>query len=71
MPLWTIYDVGTDGYQGYTSRCFLAGRGGAHPTDEVMRSPTLDGLRQVHEECGRTCLARSPEDPPNIIETWI
>lgn len=71
LPLWTIYGPGTDGYPGYTARCFLASANGAHATDDVARSEVLDDLRAIQQDAGRVCITRSPEDRVNVVETWL
>jgi hypothetical protein len=72
LPLWTIFAPGTDGYCGYTARCFLADASGVPViTEDVVRSDTLDALRDVHRDAGRVCITRSPEDAANIVETWL
>lgn len=65
--LWTIYDKPTD-YPGlYVARKFtLAG-----PTATTMTSEDLDALRNALARMGLARIARSPEDDPVIIETWI
>lgn len=71
LPIWTIYDRGTDGYDGFTTRCFLVGSDGLRATEDVMHSMAIEVLRQVHQEAGRVCMPRSPGDAVNIVESWL
>lgn len=71
LPLWTIYERGTDGYAGYTERCWIASPDGLRATDDVVRSAAIEILRQAHQEAGRVCVTRTSEDPPEVVETWF
>lgn len=67
FSLWTVYDKPKDFPGLYVARKFtLAG-----PTPSVMSSEDLDALRDALARMGLTPMARSPEDDPVIIESWI
>jgi hypothetical protein len=68
FSLWTVYDSPKD-YRGlFVARKFtLAG-----PTPSVISSEDLGAIRDTLARMGLLVpMARSPEDDPVIIETWI
>lgn len=36
-----------------------------------MVGPDLETIRDILMEKGLTCIPRSPEDEPQIVETWL
>jgi hypothetical protein len=66
LPLWTIYARPRDFPQGFVARLFLDG--GA--TTKTLTAPSLAAIRGLLPR-GLTCLARSPQDDPVIVETWL
>ena len=67
FALWTVYDKPKDFPGLYVARKFtLAG-----PTPTTMTSEDLDALRNALARMGLVPMARSPEDDPVIIESWI
>jgi hypothetical protein len=68
ISIWTIYDHPTDYPEHYVARLFH----GETPTDSVIQSKDLDTIRGIMiADFGLTCLTRSPDDDPKIIETWL
>lgn len=41
------------------------------PTDDVVSSISLNTLRLWMIVHGLVCLTRSPEDQPQIVESWL
>jgi hypothetical protein len=66
--LWTVYDKTTKDFPGvYVARKFTLNG----PTHHHMTSEDLDALREALTRMGFCQMARSPEDDPVIIESWI
>jgi hypothetical protein len=66
--LWTVYDNTTKDFPGvYVARKFTLNG----PTHQHMTSEDLDALRTALARMGFCQMARSPEDDPVIIESWI
>jgi hypothetical protein len=72
LAMWTVFDHPRDYPDGYIARCFETG--GGEP-DPVPTNFTVMGelplIRATLEQCGLVCMARSPQDDKNIIETWL
>jgi hypothetical protein len=71
LSVWTIYDKNTSDYPGvFVCRRFEVGAGYTKPCEVVA---TGNSLKEVRDQLpiGLTCMARSPGDDPNIVETWI
>ena len=66
LELWTIYDSPIDLPGRFVARKWLMDQ----PTNELLLDKTLDGLGAKLPQ-GLTCLQRSPQDDPRIVETWI
>lgn len=66
LELWTVYDSPIDLPGRFVARKWLLD----HPTNEILQDKTLDGLRGKLPP-GLTCLVRSPQDDPRIVETWM
>lgn len=69
--MWTIYKHPTDYPDHYVARLFNVDHTGSHPTIELMVSADLKELRSVLTGYGMVAMARSPEDEPQIVETWL
>lgn len=67
LKLWTIYDHPKDFPNHYVARQFI----GETPTDSIVMSSDLDLLRRTLIEMGLTCLTRTDEDNPKILEVWL
>ena len=67
LSLWTIYDHPSDYPDSYVARRFELDQ----LTPGVVVSSDLEELRAHFIPMGLTCLTRSPEDAPQIVETWL
>lgn len=71
LQMWTIYDHPTDYPFLFVARKFEVDAAGPRPTTEVFVAPSIDRVRFEMVRRGLTCLTRSPEDDPKIVETWL
>ena len=71
MNMWTIYDHPRDFPDFYVARLFKVDAEGTRATVEVVLSSSLDEIRRSMCLLGLTCLNRSPEDDPLIVEVWL
>lgn len=76
MPLlttWTIYDHPADFPGCYVAREWaIVGGGQIMATGSLIQSDDVETIRQsLLVDMGLTCLGRSDEDDPTIVETWI
>lgn len=71
MDMWTVYDHPIDIPDSYVARKHVVAVGGDYATAEIIKSESLEALRILLANRGLVSLARSPEDDPKIIETWI
>ena len=70
LRTYTIYEKPRDYPHCWVVREFRITRDGPVPSDTVVIAPDLDKARSVIPP-GLVCLARSPEDDPTIVETWL
>lgn len=73
LPMWTVYDHPLDYPSGYIARKWIVAPDHSEPirTNEVVTHTDLYELRELMINRGLMCLARSPEDDPAIVETWL
>lgn len=71
LEMWTIYDSPRDMPGFFVARRWIVEGTGHRPTDETLANKRLESLRTLFEEWGLTCITRSPEDEPQIVETWL
>lgn len=71
LLMWTIYDHPKDFPKSFVARPFSISCGGPPRPMQFHVEGTLEQLRQSFEAIGLTCLARSPDDDPVIVETWL
>lgn len=71
LPLWTVYDHPSDYPEHYVARQYTIGIAGAHPTNRVMASESLDAIRVAMTNTGLVCITRSENDDPTIVEVWF
>lgn len=72
LAIWTLYDHPIDMPDfPYVARLFEVDGDGARATTTTLWSEDLDELRASMRSQGLTCLPRSPEDDPKIIEVWL
>jgi len=65
--MWVIYDHPSDYPNSFVAREFVLDK----PTENFIAIANLDELRGHFLEIGLTCITRSPEDEPQIVETWL
>lgn len=72
LCMWTIYDHPTDYPDQCIARQFIIDRQPL-PTPRALFADTLDELREILAFLypGLTCFPRSPNDEPQIVETWL
>jgi len=71
LDIWTVYDHPSDMPDKFVARRFVVDATGPRATKDVLASPDLAALREGLEMLGLTPLARSPEDDPKIVESWL
>lgn len=68
LSIWTIYDHPADYPLDFVAREYHLDQA----TNNVLQCPTLELLREIMlVEFGLTCIPRSPDDDPTIIESWV
>lgn len=70
---WTIYDHPSDHPMHWVARQFVVHQDGTtEPTDSIILADDLERLRLcMLTDMGKVAIARSDEDDPVIVETWI
>ena len=71
LTMWTVYDHPEDFPDAFIAREWLVTSSGAVASGTVIKSRSLARIRHELASYGLTCLTRSPEDDPVIVETWI
>jgi len=66
LELWTIYDHPRDFPGAFVARLWLMDQ----PTDRVLISSTLDGVRALLPP-GLMRLVRDLDDDPCVVESWL
>ena len=66
LVIWVIYDHPMDYPDKVVARKWIKDK----PTDELIISDTLDGIRHQIPK-GLFCISRDFYDDPSIIETWL
>ena len=64
---WAIYDHPSDYPNTYVARMYH----GPQRTDTVLTAASLSFLRKQMLGMGLTCIPRSPDDYPEIVEMWV
>jgi hypothetical protein len=70
LRMWTLYDHPKDQPDNYVARLWLVGDGRIIPTNDMFVADTLEELRLLLPP-ELSCLPRTPEDDPVIVETWL
>lgn len=70
LPMWIVYDHPSDYPDGFIARLHMIARGGPIITDETLEGGTLEDVRE-QIPYGLTCMTRSEDDDPVIVETWF
>jgi hypothetical protein len=71
LSIWTIYDHPRDYPTGFIARRHEVVVGGTGPTDDTVKADDLYTLRKHLLQAGLTRINRSPDDEPQIVESWI
>ena len=72
LAMWTVYDHPKDYPDKFVARRFDVDASGPRPSASVIIMDDLDDLRDILAyDMHLTCLSRSPEDEPQIVETWL
>jgi hypothetical protein len=66
LYIWTVYDSPSDYPGQFVARLYARDRG----TNLALTAATLDQLRAMLPP-GLSCIARSPDDDPVIVESWL
>jgi len=70
MILWCVYYKPKDWPHGYIARRHDIYPGESRATEEVIKADSLESLRRLLPE-GLVCIARHPDDEPQIVEVWL
>jgi hypothetical protein len=71
LSIWTIYDHPRDYPNGFIARRHTVAVSGTGPTDDTVKADDLTTLRRHLLQAGLTRINRSPEDEPQIVESWL
>lgn len=72
LAMWTVYDHPTDYPDKFVARRFDIDANGAQPSSSIIIAADLETLRHILiVDMGLSCLTRSPDDDPKIVETWL
>lgn len=72
LYMWTIYDHPSDYPNCFVARQWKISAGETTQTGSFVVAPTLDMLRHcMLADLHLACIARSPEDDPKIVESWL
>jgi hypothetical protein len=69
LCMWTVFERPADAPDQYVARLFELDQ----PTATAICCDTLEEIREVIARLypGLTCLPRSPNDEPQIVEVWL
>jgi hypothetical protein len=71
LKMWTIYDHPTDYPNQFVARLLLVDNGEVKMTWIIILSDELEALRNHMRRWELTRVPRSPEDEPQIVESWM
>lgn len=66
--MWVVYDHPSDFPNKYVAR---KRDDLGIPTNDIIVTTTLDEMRSMMTMKGLTCITRSEDDDPVIVETWL
>ena len=69
LEMWVVYDHPKDYPDDYVARMHVVP--GPRATAVALKCRDLENLRGFLRERGKVCIARSPQDDPCIVETWL
>ena len=69
LIIWTIYDHPSDFPDSFVARKFI----GYEPTKEILVAGTLQETRKIIQNLAgkQHRIARSSDDDPKIVESWL
>ena len=67
LKLWTVYRHPADYPTEYVTRLFINEK----PCAFAVAADTLEEIRKPLREMGLTCIDRSNNDDPVIVEVWL
>jgi hypothetical protein len=70
LGIWTVYENPADYPGACLARLHVVQDGKPRPTEHVVTG-TLEHIRASLKEAGLTRMTRSPEDEPQIVESWL
>jgi hypothetical protein len=70
LVMWTVYKHPADYPGWFVARPFAITSRGSIAGSQVLKARTLKAVRDMLPP-GLTCLTRSPDDEPQIVETWV
>ena len=70
LNIWTVYDHPKDFPHSFVARRAEVGMDGLLITSDIVQGE-LRIIRNSFRRCGLTCLKRSPQDEPQIVECWL
>jgi hypothetical protein len=70
LSLWTIYEKPLDHAHGFLARRFESNQDGDGPTLDTVTGE-LEHIRDIFTRAGLYRLGRSPDDEPQVVETWV
>lgn len=72
LAIWTVYDHPKDYPDKFVARRFDVSPGKVEASGSIIIMDKLKDLRDMLEfEMHLSCIARHPEDEPQIVEAWI
>jgi hypothetical protein len=71
MHVWTLFEHPKDAPDFYVLRLFVCTAGCAFPTTSAHFALDPEPLRDLMRRRGLTCITRSPDDEPQIVEVWL
>jgi len=71
LSVWTIYDKPKDHPEGFIARRFQVASGSITATEETLVSANLEEIQDELDARGFAKLARSEDDHPSVVESWI
>lgn len=71
LELWTIYDHPRDAPEWFVARKWITRSGETLGTTHCIYEEDLEAMRAHMLAYGLTCISRSEQDDPVIIETWL
>lgn len=75
LEMWTVYDHPADHPNEFVARMWIVPAAGHNhepvATGQTMSSSDLEWIRKFMRHRGLACIARSPDDDPVIVETWL